>query len=215
MKGYPVTLIDLHLVRCVVVGGGQVAERKIDGLLQADAHPRVISPRLTEQLAAWHAGGRIDHLARPYMPGDLEGAWLVIAATDRREVNAAVAQEARARGQLINVADDPAAGNFHTTAAVRRGDVLLTASTGGGSPALGKLLRRKLEATFGPEYGTLNSWLHEVRRVHGPTLSAADRQLLYRALASDQVLGWLRGGDEEQVKRYTEDLLSTLPRTIP
>src|SRR6185436_3796488 len=140
---YPLVLTNLAHARCVVVGGGRVAERKVRELLAGGARPLVISPLLTAALAAWHAAGQIEHMARCYQEGDLAGAFLVIAATDDSLVNRAVAAEGARRGILVNSAADPSAGNFHTPAAVRRGDLLLTVSTGGGSPALAAHIQRE------------------------------------------------------------------------
>lgn len=192
---YPIALTQLAGVRCIVVGGGEVALRKVGALLDSGAQVEVISPALQPELAAWRDAGRIQHTARRYSQGDLAGALLVIAATDQRSVNAAVADEARARGLLLNVADDPAAGNFHTLAAVTRGEVLLAVSTGGASPALAALIRRKLETTFGPEYGVLAERLSALRREIGHRLPPTARARLWRALASEESLTLLRADD--------------------
>lgn len=210
LKPYPIVLTQLERVRCVVVGGGEVAARKVRALLDSGANVTVISPALQPQLAEWHAAGRIVHAARPYQAGDLTDAFLVIAATDRREVNAAVAAEAREHGLLCNIADDPGDSTFHTLGSVMRGDVLLAVATGGDSPALAAHIRRKLEATFGPEYGVLAQRLGALRREIGPTLSPAARTQLWRALASDEVLEWLRSGDEARLERYIDTLVAEL-----
>ncbi len=215
MKGYPITLTNLQRGRCIVVGGGTVAERKVSALLDAGATVEVISPDLTSQLAALHAAGQIIYHAEPYRPGTLTGAWLVIAATNEQAINTAVVDEGQAVGALVNVADDPAAGNFHTAAVVRRGDITLTVSTGGASPALAALMRRRLEATFGPEYAELSTWLRQIRDTVGPQLQPQSRTSLYRALATEEVLDWLRAGDHERLATYTDHLLSTLERIVP
>jgi siroheme synthase-like protein len=151
-SSYPIVLTDLSHARCIVVGGGAVAERKVRQLLDAGAQPTVISPTLSAALAGWHADGRIAHIARPYRDGDLEGAALAFAATNDAAANQQVAAEARRRGVLANVADAPAAGSFHTVATLRRGDLLITVSTGGASPALAAQIRDELAERYGPEY---------------------------------------------------------------
>jgi precorrin-2 dehydrogenase/sirohydrochlorin ferrochelatase len=204
---YPIVLTQLDSVLCVVIGGGEVALRKVSALLESGAHVKVVSPMLHPQLAEWHVDQRFEYAGRPYAPGDLQGAFLAIAATDRQEVNASVAAEARQRGILLNVADDPDAGNFYAMGAVTRGDVLLAVSTGGDSPALSAHIRCKLEATFGPEYGVLAKRLGELRRDVVNTLPRAARTQLWRALTTDEVLGWLRDGDHARFEAYVQTLV--------
>jgi siroheme synthase-like protein len=124
----------------------------------------VISPRLTRTLAALAAEGRIDHEAREYRDGDLDGADLAFVATDAGEVNAAVAREARARGVWINAADDPARCTFILPALVRRGDLTVAVATGGSSPALARAIREELEAYLTDDYATLAAIAAEARR---------------------------------------------------
>lgn len=151
-RTYPLVLTDMFTVRCVVVGGGAVAERKVRQLLEADARPTVISPMISAALSVWQREGRIVHSPRLYCDGDLEGSILAFAATNDAEVNQQVAAEARRRGILVNVADAPATGSFHTVATLRRGDLLLTVSTGGASPTLAVQIRNELAECYGPEY---------------------------------------------------------------
>lgn len=193
-SSYPIVLTDLAGARCVVVGGGAVAERKVAGLLDAGAHPTVVSPTLTPALAAWREAGRIAHVARPYAEGDLDGAGLAFAATDDPTVNGVVAADARLRGILVNVADDPAAGSFHTVGAVRRGDLLLTVSTDGRSPAFAAHLRAELAERYGPEYAGALAVAAGARR-----LPAAARAALVALLCAEPALGWLREGCGELV----------------
>lgn len=210
LKPYPIVLTQLSGVRCVVIGGGEVAMRKVRALLESGARVRVISPELHPQLAAWRDEERLVHDARPYRNGDLQGEFLVIAATNLRNVNAAVTAEARQRGLLHNIADDPDGSSFHTLGAVMRGDVMLAVSTGGDSPALAALIRRKLEQTFGPEYGELAGRLGQLRRELGPTLEPSVRTRLWRMLATDHVLELVRAGDTVAVDQYIETLIDEL-----
>ncbi len=207
-KPYPIALTQLAGVRCVVVGGGEVAARKVGALLESGAHVRVISSTLQGELCAWHESGKIEYVERPYQHGDLTGSMLAIAATNRREVNAAVAEEARLLGILHNIADDPEHSSFHTLAAVSRGNVLLAASTGGDSPALAAHIRRRLEQTFGPEYGVLAERLGRLRHEVGQTLPAATRRRLWRALATDNVLELVRTQGAAGLDRHIEAVVA-------
>src|SRR5438128_7175806 len=162
--GYYPVLLDLAGRRCVMIGGGPIAERRVDGLLTAGAYVTVISPRMTRPLAALAAEGRIDHEPRGYREGDLAGTDLVFVATDAGEVNAAVAREARERGLWINAADDPAHCTFILPALVRRGDLTVAVATGGTSPALARAVREELEAYLTAEYATLAAIAAEARR---------------------------------------------------
>lgn len=199
---YPIVHTQLDQTRCIVVGGGMVAERKIAALLDSAALVTVISPNLTARLQAWVDAGRLDHIGRRYISGDLAGAGLVIAATDDPTVNDDVAQEARRAGILVNVVDNPLAGNFHTVATIRRGDVLVTVSTGGDSPVLAALLRRRIEALIGPEYAELLEILRVARAGALKDLPASVRRQISQELASDEVLEWLRDGKRAQVDAH-------------
>jgi cobalt-precorrin 5A hydrolase/precorrin-3B C17-methyltransferase len=141
---YPVVLTGLSGARAVVVGGGTVGERKVRGLLAAWGDVTVVSPEATEQLRQWAEEGRIRWEARPYRPGDLDGAALAFAAADRREVNAQVAGDARTRGVLCNVADAPQEGDFHVPAVYRAPELLITVSTYGENPGRARRLRDRI-----------------------------------------------------------------------
>jgi siroheme synthase-like protein len=144
----------------VLVGGGEVANRKARKLLQARAKVVVISPEVEPELASM----AVEVRQRPYRAGDLEGAFLVFAATDRREVNAAVAREARERGIPVNVADSPAEGDFALPSTLRRGRLQVAVSTGGASPALARRIRQELEDVFAFEWANLVEELSRARR---------------------------------------------------
>lgn len=143
----------------VVVGGGSVAEGKIPSLLAAEARVRVIAPQATERIAAWAREGSVNWTAKKFEPVDLDGAFLVIAATSAAGVNEQVYREADTRGILCNAADDPEHCHFYYSAVVRRGDLQIAISTNGKSPALAQRLRQELEAQFGAEY---EAWLESL-----------------------------------------------------
>ena len=163
MGFYPV-FVELAGRRCVVVGGGAVAEAKIEGLLAAGARVTVVSPALTPGLAALASAGRVHHDAREYRDGDLAGAALAIAATGTQEVSAAVASEGVRRGVWVNAADDPDHCDFILPAVVRRGSLAVAVSTGGVSPALAATVRDELASHLGEEYAALADLAGDVRR---------------------------------------------------
>jgi siroheme synthase-like protein len=149
----------------IVVGGGSVAEGKIPGLLAAGALVRVISPAITSGFAEWVRERRIEWLPKVFEPGDLVGAYLVIAATSAPGVNDTVFREAEARGILCNAVDDIEHCHFYYGSIVQRGDLQIAVSTNGKSPALAQRLRQELEAQFGPEYEGWLEWLGAAREV--------------------------------------------------
>ena len=163
VKTYTICLVGLHTQQAVVVGGGGVAGRKVEGLLAADFQVKVISPKLTAELQSLASSGSLSYVKRPYLEGDLEGAFLVIAATSDPVVNQAVWAEATQRDCLINVVDDPQHSNFILPAVLQRGEMSIAISTGGASPALARRLRERLEGLIGPDYETLTELLAELR----------------------------------------------------
>ena len=163
MKTYTICLIGLQSRETVVIGGGSVAARKVEGLLAADAQVKVISPVLVPELQNLVASGNISYTQRTYQEGDLDGVFLAIAATDDLSVNHAVWAEATRRGCLINVVDDPEHSTFILPAILHRGEMSVAVSTGGGSPALARRLRERLGDIIGTEYGILTNLLAELR----------------------------------------------------
>lgn len=187
MKHFYPMMVDLTGRRCLVVGGGSVAERKTVSLLGGGANVVVVSPDVTPGLQLLAEQGEITYHARPYRRGDAAGCTLVIAATDREEVNLAVCEEARARGAWINVVDRPDLCNFTVPSTVRRGQLQIAVSTGGASPTLAKKIRRELEETYGPEYAVYLDLLKEMRRRIQETVSdAAVRHQLMARLADEE-----------------------------
>ena len=161
--GYPV-MLELQGRRCVVIGGGAVGEGKVQSLLEAGALVTVVAPELTAGLDDLARDGTITAVRRPYLPGDLEGALLAIAATDDSATNARIFSEANERGVLLNAVDDIHHCHFAAPSVIRRGDLIVALSTGGKAPALAKQLRRKLASQFSEEYAALLEMLSEVRQ---------------------------------------------------
>jgi precorrin-2 dehydrogenase / sirohydrochlorin ferrochelatase len=159
---FPVAL-ELTGRRCVVIGGGPEAERKARSLLEAGAGVTVVAETTTAGLAGLARRGDLTHLRRPYRRGDLDGAFLVMAATDDPATTAAVFAEAETGRVLCNSVDDTAHCHFAVPSIVRRGELVLAISTGGRAPALAKRLRRRLTAAIGWEYAALVDILGDVR----------------------------------------------------
>lgn len=198
---YPVAL-DLRGRRCVVVGGGSVGERKVAALLPQGADVTVVSPEVTTALERLAAAGRLRLLKREFGAADLDGAFMVFAATDDPAVNEEVYRLALQRGLLVNAADDPARCNFYLPAVLVRGDLAIAVSTGGKSPALARRIRERLEAEFGPEYGAWLEILGEVRsRLKGCVADRRARESLLFALVDEPMyLRLLREGRAGEVR---------------
>jgi siroheme synthase-like protein len=184
MGYYPVSL-ELEGRRCVVVGGGVIAERRVEALLEAGADVTLVSPALTPALESLVAAGRIRHVARAYEPGDLAGAALALSATDDGAVTPAVAREARERGVWMNAADDPQHCSFILPGLVRRGVLTVAVGSGGASPALTRALREHLDGALGPEWAALGELAARARLDLRAAGRAVGAQAWRRALAAD------------------------------
>jgi precorrin-2 dehydrogenase/sirohydrochlorin ferrochelatase len=207
MSFYPICL-DLAGRLCVVVGGGRVAERKVSGLLTCGAQVSVISPELTDELLRRHKDGIIKWIQREYRPGDLEQAFLVIAATDDEETQEQVFEEAAAHNLLLNVADVPQRCNFILPATVRQGDLIISISTAGKSPALARKLRIELEKRFGVEYRVLVDILGAIRPIIlASGLEQSDNEQLFKQLLHDDMAGWIRTRDWSHLEDHFEKVL--------
>jgi len=149
----------------VVIGGGEIAAGKIDGLLRAGAKVRVVAPEVNAAFIEPIRSGKVEWVAREFQAPDLAGATFVIAATSAPAVNAAVFREAEARGILCNAVDDIENCHFYYGSVVQRGDLQIAISTNGKSPALAQRLRHELEQQFGPEYEVWLEWLGAAREL--------------------------------------------------
>ena len=152
MTNYYPIYVQLNEQPCVVIGGGKIAEGKVDGLLAANAKVKIISPELTPHLNDLVKQDQIEYAARNYQVGDLSGAFMVICATDQTDINHQVWQEASANQQLVNVVDDTPRCNFIAPAILRKGDLNIAISTGGKAPALAVRLKERLQEEIGPQY---------------------------------------------------------------
>lgn len=211
-KFYPM-MVDVTGKRCLVVGGGAVAERKVALLVECGAAVEVVSPKATARLLALASSGRIRLRRRPVRASDLSRAALVVAATDDPRVNREVAERVKRAGGLVNVADDPAACSFLVPSVIRRGDLTIAISTGGGSPALAKKLRQRLEQTIGPEYEAFVAALRLLReRARQVIADPEARQAIYRRAVESDLFEEAARGDAAAVAARIEDLVQPSPR---
>jgi siroheme synthase-like protein len=200
MSYFPIFL-EMAGRRALVIGGGAVAERKIGSLLEAGAQITVISPAITETIAQWLKENSINVSARRYQPGDLAGYELVFVATNDEEVNAVAHNEGRERGVWVNAADDPAHCDFILPSVLRRGDLTVAVSSGGGSPALARTIREELEIHLSQEYEQLAKLAAEARvELHKRSLNVPF-ETWRRALSGD-VRQFLMRGDVARAKSH-------------
>jgi precorrin-2 dehydrogenase / sirohydrochlorin ferrochelatase len=208
---YPV-LFNLKGRRCVVIGGGLIAEGKVGSLLEAEAAVTIVSPELTARLREWVEAGRLEYIGRQYEPGDLADAFLAISATDDRSVNAQVWEEAQENNIPINVVDDTPHCNFIAPSILRRGDLIITVSTSGRAPALAVRLREKIETLVGDEHVRfleLAGTLREPLAARFPSFET--RKALWYKLVDSDVLDLLRRGDEVTAYRRIEEIMGVAP----
>jgi precorrin-2 dehydrogenase/sirohydrochlorin ferrochelatase len=197
MADFPL-LFRLQGRLCVVVGGGPVGWRKVRALREAQATVRLVDPSPADN---GRTGG-IEMLYRPFRPEDLDGAALAFAATGDREINAAVAREARRRSIPVNIADAPEEGDFALPAVGRRGEITLAVGTGGASPALASLLRDRISAALGPEWETVLALASALRRKGlTPSQQPAYNFEVLRCLLADGLPEMIAGDDLEGVDR--------------
>ena len=183
---YPI-FMQLKGKRCVIIGGGSVAQRKLQGLLAAGADEIwVISPSLTPQLVSLASDGEINWFQREYNDGDLASASLVFAATNDKRLNAEIAAAANRLGILVNAVDDADKGSFISPSIVRRGDLLLAVTASGASPSLSQQIKKELEALYGPEYEEITIVLRRFReKVLNSLLDEQERQSVLKLAAEE------------------------------
>ena len=197
---YPVFL-KIENRYCVVIGGGQVAARKVTALLAAGARIMVVSPEIGPEIERLELAGRIEVRRREYQSGDLIEATLVIGATANRDLNRQVADEANQRQIPVNIVDDPELSTFYVPAVVRRGPLTLAVSTGGASPLLARRIRAELENLFGPEYERYLNLMADLREtIKHQYPDRHQRLVLYQALIDADLLELIRRGDEGLIK---------------
>ena len=197
MPAYYPVFLNLTGKRCVIIGGGTIAEGKISKLKETGAQVTIISPDATPAIQKLAKKGVVEWTAREYRPGDLEGAFLGIAATDKRQVNQQIFQEATELGVVLNVVDDPELCAFIAPSIVQRGPVTVAISTGGTSPALARKLRESLADAPALEWADLAHVLSKARKEIKKRGVAVDPQRWQCCLTPD-LLSLAQAGQEEQ-----------------
>ncbi len=211
MRYYPVFL-DIAGKPVVVIGGGEVALQKVTGLVDAGARVNLISPALHPELASLVAQGKVEHFAREYRPGDLEGYFLAFVATDDRSINAVVAREGRERGVLVNAVDDIPNCDFIMPGIVRRGDFTLAVSTNAGSPAMARKMREELEVFLTEGHALMLELAAEVRRELRDRGVMVEADVWNAALDADVKRLLSEGHRDEAKERLLRSLLEPAKR---
>ncbi len=206
MSYYPAYL-DLHNRLVLLVGGGDVAGRKLATLLEAGAKVRLVSPKLNDHCAG-QLGQEVEYLARGFEPVDFDGVCLAVSATDDEKVNRSVADEAARRNVFVNVVDVPPLCSFVVPALVRRGELTIAAGTGGAAPAVARRIRERLEGEFGPEWGPYLELMRALRsRVMARGNPSRVNRPIFEALAQAPLLELVKERNWSVLERTYSDIL--------
>ena len=212
-RAYYPAILDIAGRRAVVVGAGKVGEGKIEGLLNGGADVQVVSLTATDRVRQWAAQGRIELHERAYETADLDGAFLVIAATEDNPTNVRVFEDAEARQMLCNVVDVTHLCNFILPSIVRHGDLAIAVSTGGASPALARRIRLSLEQCYGDEYAValelLGALREELEKMYP---NPDDRKVLFERMVYSDFMDLVRAGDAEALETWVQRCIDEGPR---
>ncbi|MFN0112214.1 MAG: bifunctional precorrin-2 dehydrogenase/sirohydrochlorin ferrochelatase [Blastocatellia bacterium] len=214
MRFYPINL-DLAGRSVLVVGGGAIAEGKARQLVEAGAQIHIVSPTLTESLNDLVEQGKIAWRQGVFVETDLDGAWLVISATEDQAVNQSVAAAAAELALLCNVVDQPALCNFITPALIARGNIQISVSTGGDSPSVAQRVRREIGELIGDEYAKLLEVAAEMRAEAKRLLPTYEqrKQALHDFVESDAI-ELLRAGKRDEARQLAFGLLAAAVKAI-
>jgi precorrin-2 dehydrogenase/sirohydrochlorin ferrochelatase len=189
MNGYYPVVLQLRGKRCVIIGGGVIAERKVLGLLEAGADDvLLVSPSVTAKIERLAEEGKLRLERREYKEEDANEAWLIFAATNDKRVNAAIAADGARFGILVNAADEPDNSTFISPSVVRRGDLLLAVTASGASPALSQRIKQELESQYGPRYEEITNQLRRLRdRTLDLIIDEQERRAVLKLAAEEAV----------------------------
>lgn len=194
----------------MIVGGGQVAERKIENLLDYGMDIRVVSPQAREGIQQWAEEGIIQWQARDFSESDLPGVFMAFVATDNSNVNQAIVEACRKAGVLVNAVDDPPNCDFYVPSIVRRGSLVLAISTEGKSPFFARRLREELENTISPAYGEFVEIMGEIREeIKEKVPDITLRKKIFKSLVYSEVLDLLKAGEKDKARERIEACMSS------
>ncbi|HOQ08810.1 MAG TPA: bifunctional precorrin-2 dehydrogenase/sirohydrochlorin ferrochelatase [Syntrophomonadaceae bacterium] len=201
--------VSLENKRCLVVGGGKVAERKVENLLEYPVQIDLVSPQATPKLQNWAAEGKVNWIARNFQLTDIQDAFLVFAATDDLQINREIARLCQKEGILVNAVDDPAYCDFFVPSIIRRNSLVLAISTEGKSPAYAKRLRRQMEEIITDAHGKFVDLLGEQREIVKETVpDIRIRQAIFEAMAGLDILDLITAGRDEEIKERFKECMS-------
>jgi siroheme synthase-like protein len=208
---YP-AILDIAGRRALVVGGGKVGQGKAAGLLNAGADVKVVSLTATPQVESWAAEGAIELALRPYESRDLDGCFLVIAATEDNDTNVRVFEDAEQRQMLCNVVDVTHLCNFILPSIVRRGDLAIAVSTGGASPALARRIRISLGQCYGDEYAVALELLGSLReQLKARYPDPRERKIIFERLVYSELMDLVRAGDADAIEAWVQRCIDEGP----
>jgi len=194
---------------CLVVGGGSVAERKINGLLDAGAAVTVISPEATDRIQMLSQTNHVLWQRKTFAATDLKGEFLAVAATDDQSINSSIAAVCRARGILVNVADEPELCDYIVPAVLRRGALCIAVSTEGKSPVLAQKLRSEIEQIITAPYAEFLDLLGQQREIIKQVPDAEKREVIFHALVYSDILDLLAAGKHDQAMERIKECISS------
>lgn len=208
-KYYPI-FINLKHKKCIIIGGGHVAERKVKGLIDTGAHIIIVSPYITDELALLAKEGKIIHLKKNYEKNDIKDAFLVIGATDSRNVNEEIRNDCRKHDIPANIVDSPEDCTFTVPSVIKRGPLTITISTDGKSPALSKKIRKEIENIYGEEYGKFAVLLGNLReRIQKEIPEEKERKSLWEKLLEANIPSLIKEGKDKEIEELVEKIIKS------
>lgn len=201
-------MLDINDKHCIVIGGGKVAYRKIRSLIEYNAKITVISDKLCNEILELKGQNKISLINRIYQSGDLKGAFLAFAATDNKEVNQKISNEAKAGNISINVIDDTESCSFIVPSKVERGPLTIAISTNGKSPALSKKIREELETIYGEHYSAFIELLEKARiKALQEISNISSRESFFKELVHSGIIEYIKQGMTELAEQELEKIL--------